>query len=289
MLETPPRQRADRCPGVTRPWIADDGALVRVRLVGGRLPTSALDLLLGLATEHGDGDLHLTSRANVQLRGIPHVDGRLPAGLVDGIRNAGLLPSSTHELVRNIMVSPLSGRLGGRADLRPVAADLDRLLLADPDCAHLAGRFLFLLDDGRGDLLDRSSDVAVVALDDRTAQLRAGTDQWGPVVDLADAAEQMHALTRRFLLARGTGARVAWHVDELVAPLLTGERDPRTRTTAGPPSYGGHRQRDGRLVEHYDVPDGRITADLAGRLLARAADEVVATRWRTVLLPDLEM
>jgi precorrin-3B synthase len=287
-LPTVPRRRADRCPGITRPWLADDGALVRVRLVSGTLPTAALAALVDLATVFGDGDLHLTSRANLQLRAVPHTDGRLPDTFVEGVRAAGLLPSASHELVRNVMTSALSGRIGGRADLRAVAADLDRLLLADPSCADLAGRFLFLLDDGRGDLLDRASDVAVVAVDDAHGQLRAGTDQWGPVVPLAHAAEAVHGLTRRFLAARGTGPTAAWHVDELDGPLLDGDRDPRTRVTGEQPPYGVLVQGDGRLVEHLEVPGGRLTPDLAARLLARAGDEVVVTRWRSVLLPDLE-
>jgi precorrin-3B synthase len=287
-LPAAPRRRPDRCPGITRPWLADDGALVRVRLVGGTLGTAALAALVDLAAVFGDGDVHLTQRANLQLRAVPHDDGRLPETFVDGVRAAGLLPSTSHELVRNVMTSALSGRVGGRADLRPVAASLDALLLADPDCAHLAGRFLFLLDDGRGDLLDRTSDVAVVALDATHGQLRAGTDQWGPVVPLDRAAGAMHDLTRRFLSARGTGTTACWHVDELADPLLTGERDPRARVTSGRPSYGVQVQGDGRLVEHHDVPDGRLTPDHAARLLARAADEVVVTRWRSVLLPDLE-
>jgi precorrin-3B synthase len=45
---------------------------------------------------------------------------------------------------------------------------------------------------------------------------------------------------------------------------------------------------DGRLTEHVEVPDGRLTADLAGRLLERAGSEVLVTPWHGVLLPDLE-
>lgn len=284
---TATRRRPDRCPGVTRPWLADDGALVRLRLVGGVLPTAALRRLLDLAGAFGDGDLHLTTRANVQLRSVPHRDGVLPAAFVAGVRAAGLLPSTSHELVRNVMVSPLSGRSGGRADLRPVAAELDRLLLADAACASLAGRFLFLLDDGRGDLVDRTSDVAAVALDAGTVQVRAGSDQWGPVVAHGEAAGALHSLTRRFLDLRGEGPTAAWHVDELDTPLLTSTRDERTRVTSAPPSYGRVGQDDGGFAEHVDVPGGRLTAALAARVLDRAGAEVVVTPWRSLLVPDL--
>src|SRR6476661_4760030 len=68
--ETATRERADRCPGVTRPWPAEDGSLVRIRVVGGALPTSALASLVDLAGRFGDGDLHLTKRANLQLRAV---------------------------------------------------------------------------------------------------------------------------------------------------------------------------------------------------------------------------
>lgn len=282
------RRRPDRCPGVTRPWLADDGALVRLRLVGGVLATSALRALLPLAEEYGDGALHLTSRANVQLRSVPHRDGVLPAAFVAGIRDAGLLPSTSHELVRNVMVSPLSGRSGGRVDLRRVAGELDRLLLADPSCAALSGRFLFVLDDGRGDVADRTSDLAAVALDEHTVQVRAGTDQWGPVVAVSEAAGALYSLTRRFLALRGEGPAAAWHVDELDGLLLAQERDDRTRVTGPRPSYGRLDQVDGRIAEHVDVPDGRLTADHAAQLLDRAGAEVVVTPWHSVLLPDLE-
>src|SRR5687768_13437219 len=172
VTESSPRHHADRCPGDLRLWIADDGALVRIRLVGGATSAQALSDLAVIAGDHADGHLYLTKRANIQLRGIKHVDGRVPDEFVETITAAGLLPSPTHELVRNIMVSPLSGRVGGQADLRPMAARLDEQLCDDPALASLAGRFLFVLDDGRGDLVDRSLDLGVMAVDADAAQIR---------------------------------------------------------------------------------------------------------------------
>ncbi len=116
---------------------------MRLRLIGGVLPTSALATSSALRADFGDGKILLTKRTNLQLRGIAHADGCVPAVLVDAIAAAGLLPSPSHELIRNIMVSPLTGRVGGRADLRATAREIDHLLRAEPDFAGLAGRFLF--------------------------------------------------------------------------------------------------------------------------------------------------
>ena len=49
------RVRPDRCPDVLRPWTADDGLLVRLRLIGGRLPGVALARLLRVSAEFADG------------------------------------------------------------------------------------------------------------------------------------------------------------------------------------------------------------------------------------------
>lgn len=270
------RARRDRCPGVLRPWPADDGALVRVRLPGGRVSPGALTALSDLAVRYGDGDLHLTGRANLQLRGLPPTS----AELVAAFEATGLLPSRSHELVRNLMASPQTGLAGGRADLRPVVAELDRLLCADPGLAELPGRFLFVLDDGRGDLSGRSADLGLVAVDADAAQLRVGTS-WGPVLTLDEAADALVALAREFLAVRGTGPAAAWHVAELDHPLVApAPPDPRTRVSAPPLAYGA--MPGGR---HVPAPGGaagpRLVADLAA--LARGADLVV-TPWRGVLV-----
>ena len=256
------RHHADRCPGVLRPWIADDGALVRIRLIGGAITAQALADLAIIAGEHADGHLYLTKRANVQLRGIKHDDGRVPEDFVDAITKAGLLPSPAHELVRNIMVSPLSGRVGGQADLRPVGARLDEMLCDDPVFADLAGRFLFVLDDGRGDLVDRSLDLGVMAVDADAAQIRVGSQHWGEVVELDAVPEVLLDLTRRFLDVRGDGDDALWHVDELPdggADLLglNHARDLRTQVVSLPAPFGVIAQNDGLQRRARRGPRGR--------------------------------
>jgi precorrin-3B synthase len=217
----------------------------------------------------------------------------VPEAFVEAVTAAGLLPSPTHELVRNIMVSPLSGRLGGHADLRPVATRLDELLCDDPAFANLAGRFLFVLDDGRGDLVDRSLDLGVMAVDADAAQIRVGSETWGEVVELVDVPEVLLDLARRFLDVRGEGDDALWHVDELPdcgADLLglNHARDLRTQVASLPAPYGLIAQDDGLSIEHVPVPEGDLSHELAVQVLARAERDVIVTPWRSLLLPDLE-
>lgn len=279
------RWRPDLCPGVVRPWAADDGALVRLRLIGGRVAPGSLAALSAVALEYGDGDLHLTRRANLQVRGLPTtVTGDLAPEVVQAIEATGLLPSRTHELVRNLMVSPQTGLSGGRADLRPVAATLDAALCATPRLSGLPGRFLFVLDDGRGDLVGRSTDLGLVALDATTAQLRVGSTGWGPVVGLSEAARALTDLALRFLDARGYGDEAPWHVDELTQPLpQLHPRAAASRVTCAAlpfgPVGGG---------EHVAGPQGVLDSALVSLLVGHGR-ELVVTPWRGVLVPSEEI
>ena len=289
-MTTDARTRTDMCPGVWRPWQADDGLLVRLRLMGGVLPTTALHRLSEVSREHADGGIHLTRRANLQLRGLSGGAGQLSADVVAAIEATGLIPTRTHELVRNVLASPQSGVAGGRADLRPVLDRLDTLLCADPDLGRLPGRFLFTLDDGRGDLLDRltgtgkrGTDLGCVALSHEAAQLRVG-DHWGAVVPLTGIADQLIDLALRFLVARGTGADAPWHIRELARPFQPPvEADSRIPAPAPPLAYG---KVPGGT--HVPAEDGVLTPDLVTSLLALAADvpHVVVTPWRGVLVPN---
>lgn len=274
------RDRRDQCPGVTRPWPATDGMLVRLRLIGGRISTSTLTALARVAADYGDGAIHPTNRANLQLRALPGAGTRLTPAARSSLEATGLLPSRSHELARNVMVSPQSGRAGGRTDLRVVAAKLDALICARPELAELPGKFLFVLDDGRGDLMDRWCDLGLVALDPGRVQLRVGA-AWGPVLPVQHAATELAALASRFAARRGSGPDAPWHVAELDAPLTPcTPADPGLPDPAPPLRYG-------TVVggQHLEVPSAGLDPD-AVRTLAREAAEVIVTPWRGVLIPE---
>jgi precorrin-3B synthase len=288
---SPARVRADACPGALQTHAAADGALARVRVPGGTLSSTQLRVLADAARTLGDGALELTSRGNLQLRGLrPGSE----ADLGDRLAAAGLLPSATHERVRNILASTLSGRAGGRLDVRPWVAAFDRALCADPALAGLPGRFLATVDDGRGDVAGLGGDVGLLALSaDTVALLLGGTDSGlrttpGGAVDLALAA------TRAFLEVRAGDGGTAWRLAEIpggaeaVAVRLGGRRSTVVGVPIAPVTgpAGAIAQEDGRTALVAVVPLGRLTADQAD-LLTGIAPDLQLTPWRSVVLPDL--
>ncbi|MFI7025535.1 precorrin-3B synthase [Micromonospora sp. NPDC049900] len=276
------RSGADRCPGALRAHQAADGLLVRVRLPGGRLSTSQLRRLAATARRDADGTLELTSRANVQLRGIGDQEAvdRIAAVLVE----SGLLPSASHETVRNILASPLSGLdHGGRPDVRPVVARVDEALCACPELADLSGRFLVAVDDGRGDVAALGADLCWLA--DTGALLVAGRDV-GLRADTNQVAATIVAAARAFLRLRA-GRRDVWRVADLpeasaaiVAALGEPHAEPTDPPQSDPPPVGPHPA--GIVVAA--APLGRLTAAQADTLAALTDEPVVVTPWRTVVV-----
>ncbi|MEU9643168.1 precorrin-3B synthase [Streptomyces sp. NPDC048188] len=208
-----PRHRGDACPGSLRLHAADDGALARVRVPGGVLTVRQAHALAEAARRLGDGELHLTSRGNVQLRGLGDACGGELAGLLE---EAGLLPSRGHERVRNIVASPLSGLDGnGVREVRPWLSALDAALCASGAARGLSGRFLFALDDGRGDMTPLGADVTVRATADGGALIRLGSAPQTLRVAGDDAPRAALLAAEVFLeCAEGSAERV-WRIDDL--------------------------------------------------------------------------
>jgi precorrin-3B synthase len=150
---------------------AEDGGLARVRLPGGVLSARGLRAVREAAAR-GNGIVEITSRANLQIRGLDE-------DVTELLWDAGLLPSLEHDRARNIAASPF--------DTSGLAQELDAGLCADPELAQLSGRFLFAIG--------LHGPVADVALHDGRLLLA------GRPTDLAGDVETALAAARAFLAA----------------------------------------------------------------------------------------
>ncbi len=195
-----------------RVHLAADGGLARVRTPGGILTGRQWQAVIAAAAELGNGQLELTSRGNLQLRGLAAGD-EVP--LAARLQDAGLLPSLTHERVRNLLASPLTGRDGGLLDVRPLVAEFDRALCARPALAELSGRFLFALDDGRADVLAAEPDIAVTATSPSSMRLVLAGQPVPGQHPSSDAVELMLAAAEAFLAERQVQGGTAWRLAEL--------------------------------------------------------------------------
>ncbi len=154
----------DRCPGALHALGAHDGLLVRVRVPGGILTSQQLAALANASRKYGDCHIDITSKANVQLRGIT---AAALSDLGSDLAIAELLPSITHDRIRNILGSPFSGIDDGELiDTRPFIHELDKKLLADEYFASLPPKFSFAICGGGYPIELSSVDVAGRAIDD---------------------------------------------------------------------------------------------------------------------------
>ncbi|ONM50153.1 precorrin-3B synthase [Nocardia donostiensis] len=279
------RTTPDSCPGVLRLHEAADGPLARVRLPGGRVEPGQMQVLAEAARELGDGNIELTSRGNVQLRRV-----RDAAELTGRLESAGLLPSHTHERVRNIIASPLAGRVGGGADVHALVRELDAGLRGAARLAQLPGRVLFTLDDGRGDVSGLSPDIGAHATAaDEFALLLAGRDS-GIRVSAGDTVDVLLAAAYGFLeLSNGQ-----WRLHEIddgidrVTDLLGRTPGPERLHLDTPTELpiGWLPQDDGQVSLGAGVPLGSLPARTA-EFVAAVERPVLVTPWRGLVITDL--
>ncbi|MFH8559537.1 cobalamin biosynthesis protein CobG [Streptomyces sp. NPDC017988] len=323
LIRTPVRDRGDACPGALRLHRADDGALARLRVPAGVLTSRQAAILADVAERLADGHLSITSRGNIELRGLGASCGtELSAVLAD----AGLLPSERHERVRNIVASPLATLDGlGHADVQLWARELDGLLCAEEWTTALSGRFLFVLDDGRGDVAGLGGDVTLIAesggagcvsgesggaesvrgesggaaavpvTSGGTALVRVGDRALR--VSAAAAPRAALAAAGAFLAAARDAGNGAWRVRELPAghPVDLAGALARQGIDAGPaaapfgpPGAAPHLPGvSGRAVA-VGAPLGRVSAARWRALLPAPADELRVTPWRGFVLPGFE-
>jgi sulfite reductase beta subunit-like hemoprotein len=269
----PVRERTDRCPGVLRLHEAADGWMARVRLPGGRVDARGLRAVADVAS-WGNGLVELTSRASLQIRGLDVAAGERVA---ERLAAGGLLPSGAHDRVRNVLASPLAGRVSGSlASVDDLVLALDRKLCADDPLAALPGRFLLAVDDGAGTVAWDRADVALVPEPAAPRPAVSRPDDPGPAEPavafrlwLAGARTTLWAFApdaprlaldaaRAFLGLLGDAGEAAWPI-----------ADARDAPARGTDATGTVGEAAWRVA---DLPDGpaRIARALGGALQSRA-------------------
>lgn len=150
-----------------------DGLLARIRLPGGCLPSEKAILIAELSQKYGNGEIDLTNRANLQLRGIAEKD---KGTLVSALLEHKLVSSDPlHDRRRNITLDPLSGldlkESSEIADCTRFATAIDALLKTFTEREKISPKFSFVFDGGGlTNIAAQPHDLAFIALKPETDQ-----------------------------------------------------------------------------------------------------------------------
>ncbi|WP_375257130.1 cobalamin biosynthesis protein CobG [Citreimonas sp.] len=259
------------CPGAHRPMLSGDGLVVRVRPFRGEVTARQALALCALARRFGNGMIDLTSRANLQIRGV--TEGDHPA-LLAALDALGLIDADPGvESRRNVLMTPLwaPGDLAARLH--------DALLAALPGLPDLPQKMGFAVDcSDRRYLSDASADFRIETAHDGSLILRADGAILGRKVTEGDAMEALAEMARWFTDTGGaeTG-RMARHLRTQALPATWQVAQPAGTATLTPgPTEAG---------TILGVPFGALEADaLAALVETSGATALRPATGRTLVL-----
>lgn len=289
-MSAPARETMRRgwCPGTLRPMLTGDGLLVRLHLPRNALTPAQLAYIAELASRHGNGQIEISGRGNLQLRGIREeahpalVDDLLAAGLVDEAEGDG--PN------RLVLTSPLAGRAAD--ELIDAAALAEAVERAGRSVAGLPAKFSIAVDGGGALALDAfAADLRLLAISGDAITLRLPGGLWfGPV-----ALEEAPTLSARLLdgfaaVSRRRSGKVRrmrdLGPDEQGALAASIGLAPMPVPTARPKAVaiGFATERGGTIAVLTGLPFGRTDAAGLRRLGGLARDtgisEIRTSPWR---------
>ncbi|PAY05821.1 precorrin-3B synthase [Bradyrhizobium sp. UFLA03-84] len=262
------------CPGALRPMQSGDGLVVRIRPRGGRLDAMQAARIAELAARYGNGLIDLTSRANLQIRGVS--EEGYPA-LIDGLAGLGLLDADPDtEARRNVLVTPFWTT---EDDTRSLAAELEQALAGAS--LDLPTKFGFAIDDGSERVLaGASADIRIERACNGGLLVRADGAQVGLSVTRSEAVQVALALAEWFIASGGASGekrRMAAHLTagaSLPEPLR-GDAAPVARSANPVPGLTP----TGAMV---GVAFGQMPYQTLGHL-ATCAQALRMTPWRMML------
>lgn len=275
------------CPGLHTPMEAADGWLVRVRPPLGRLSTTQARHVAQAARRHGNGLIELTSRGNLQLRGLTPDSAR---AFAHDMRNAGLASAdAATEARRGLLLSPLAGIDPKAAQDAPdVIRALDTALAGAVTLCGLPAKFLIAVDCGgyvpagtlRADIMARAEGNGWLVVCGERAYPCAGGDVAPVVLAIAHALAAMTPPART--LRDPARARAAF----AHAGLLDATRPAPAAAGHAPPLAGplpGHAM--GAVLPPGPI-DASMLEAVAGWCDSAGNGHMRIGPWRTMVLED---
>jgi len=272
------------CPSAFRPMQSGDGLIARIRPNHCRLsPVQAVGLA-DLAEAYGNGVIELTSRANLQLRGIGD-DAYMP--LLGELDVLGLLDSSFEdESRRNLILSPFSD---GSRNQETIADGLTAGL-ARTGMPILPAKFGFVIDTAVGvrHLADVSGDIRIEAGLGGLSVRADGASLGCAVTDEEDAVETALDMVQWFAASGGIGGdgrgRMRRHLEQ--GAVLPSRLTPNTKPApTAPPIRPGLRGEN--LV--IGAPFGLFGAEQLRLIGATTKKPIHITPFRLIILDDVEI
>lgn len=278
------------CPSTLRPMETGDGWLVRLHPPGAKLTPVQLRRIASLATEHGNGLIEISARANLQIRGVtieshPALVERLLAEhLVDEHEGDG--PQ------RVTLVSPLAGRdPSGLIDSAALAAQIEQHARTVPG---LPAKLGIIVDDGGAQALDGfASDIRLVGVGATSVALCLTDRLWLGPIPVIEAAPTVAAILRYFAALRAAAPDQVRRLRDLSSEALASlSALPEAAAPAPrmPPRRAGLFALEGdRFAALVGLSFGRCNAATLDRLgAAQATADIRLSPWRGLAFRDLD-
>lgn len=259
------------CPTAWRPMAAGDGLLVRVRPRLARLDRDGMLALCAAAARHGNGQIDVTNRANLQIRGV--TDTTWQTLLADLVALDLIDADPQREARRQILVAP---DWSAGDDTHRIATELERRI---DELPALPGKFGFAIDAGPAPMLTGApADLRLERAASGTLMLRADGRDTGMAVAAGGEVDALIALADWFVATGGHEAgRLARHI---VSLPYWAAGDDHPAAPAKSLVTGRH-----PVGAAQPLPFGRIDAETFGAALdASRAFAVRTTPWRILLI-----
>ena len=264
------------CPSTLRPMESGDGLIVRIKPPFGQLTQDQARQIAQAALQFGNGFIDVTSRANLQLRGIT-ADTLLP--LISHLEAAGLVNHSEAQDRLNIMFAPFAGSndLGRRCG---------RLLYeAAAHLPILPAKFGFAIDCGNARYLTAASaDIRIEATNTGQLLVRCDGSDTGFISDCEHLIDDIKEILAWYLDAQDPQSppkRMARLLEAVPLPAKWQGHHPHKKKATL--SLGA--RDDGFVI---GVPFGQCEAQAFAQLAAHTKVIIMAPQRRLVIdgLPD---